>query len=886
MAAKPVVFDDDNDGYDDSSAGGGVTCKNTSKARISVERMSLMRQAPYFEMNSEDLANYRLAHDLQSPIMQEVLADRKLPINIAVHLANTKYRVLLECKGIDSLKSIKERAFSNLRLTLSSGSASSLLQDASEYTLELTDTGIFFAEEDRTLNHYWITPMGAHVEHFTLSPKSRIAQVRTLSDEVSGILESTALLPYWQPGDTEQTHFRKNMSRNTIVRTAQVLQATAITRAPVPPDFPPQIQVMVFYDPHTAKAFMVSPDTRVSFLVAESAKRNLNAPLDPDTVMLRVAGLSEYVLEDVPMHRIEYVRRCIQRRKRIQFLLTPKQEARIPVKLPEEGSTTTTTTNEDGSTTTTANDNGTMSDDAFAALVAALTQQQQPPSQTLDPVSSVILAGRTTSVGIGNLAQQYTHLKPRSKARFLKSSQNRELLFYASKRPNTLPLWSIKRAFELRIEGVESLQVVTDAGKIITSSLPSSVLFFEVGLFFSGEPLAAMRYTRPVPFSLNPTWDQVIVFESTCLCNIPRETRLCLTLYARDPKGNETPLAWIGMNLFDYHDILKSGPADYYLWPNDKANPIGVSGSSQAMKEKAANKLKIELEPASLPISYTDIMTIPRMTQVVQETPSELLVPEMEYLVSQDPLWRPNEAEKELLWRYRYWVRDTYPQRLAVVALSVPWTDPLQVQEMYNLLQQWPRLDAEVALELLDARYADFKIRSFAVTALEDMTDETLELYLLQLVQVLKYEYSHYSALAQFLVDRACENEVKIGIPLFWYLKAELPTPETSERFGLILEAFLMNCSPRFRSDILNQMVVIDIFKDLATQLRNFPLAKRTDVLRELLLDVRFPDTFTLPLNPTLIISGTVGTCYVVVIRVNVFSNPFIHRSFRHSTKL
>ena len=42
--------------------------------------------------------------------------------------------------------------------------------------------------------------------------------------------------------------------------------------------------------------------------------------------------------------------------------------------------------------------------------------------------------------------------------------------------------------------------------------------------------------------------------------------------------------------------------------------------------------------------------------------------------------------------------------------------------------------------ELLDARYADQHVRVYAVECLKAMTDEELELYILQLVQVLKYE--------------------------------------------------------------------------------------------------------------------------------------------------
>ena len=55
------------------------------------------------------------------------------------------------------------------------------------------------------------------------------------------------------------------------------------------------------------------------------------------------------------------------------------------------------------------------------------------------------------------------------------------------------------------------------------------------------------------------------------------------------------------------------------------------------------------------------------------------------------------------------------------------------------LLKQWPTVTPEVALQLLDCSYTDLKIRQFAVHCLETgMTDDKIQQYLLQLVQVKK----------------------------------------------------------------------------------------------------------------------------------------------------
>ena len=57
--------------------------------------------------------------------------------------------------------------------------------------------------------------------------------------------------------------------------------------------------------------------------------------------------------------------------------------------------------------------------------------------------------------------------------------------------------------------------------------------------------------------------------------------------------------------------------------------------------------------------------------------------------------------------------------------------------QLYVLLKDWPTVDIETALGLLDCSYADLGVRTFAVDCLEEiLTDEQLSQYLLQLVQV------------------------------------------------------------------------------------------------------------------------------------------------------
>ena len=79
-------------------------------------------------------------------------------------------------------------------------------------------------------------------------------------------------------------------------------------------------------------------------------------------------------------------------------------------------------------------------------------------------------------------------------------------------------------------------------------------------------------------------------------------------------------------------------------------------------------------------------------------------------------------------------------------------------------------MPVDQALELLDFNFPDRNVRKYAVDCLQDLSDDELSLYLLQLVQALKYETYLYCPLVEYLMERALKNQ-HIGHQLFWLLK-------------------------------------------------------------------------------------------------------------------
>lgn len=84
-------------------------------------------------------------------------------------------------------------------------------------------------------------------------------------------------------------------------------------------------------------------------------------------------------------------------------------------------------------------------------------------------------------------------------------------------------------------------------------------------------------------------------------------------------------------------------------------------------------------------------------------------------------------------------------------------------------------------------------MRAFAVNQMKRADDEELELYLLQLVQAVKFErleQRQESSLVKFLIERGILNPV-LGNSLYWYLMVETEDKTYGKTFGKVVYQFL-----------------------------------------------------------------------------------------------
>ncbi|KAL4980523.1 kinase-like domain-containing protein [Aspergillus desertorum] len=259
--------------------------------------------------------------------------------------------------------------------------------------------------------------------------------------------------------------------------------------------------------------------------------------------------------------------------------------------------------------------------------------------------------------------------------------------------------------------------------------------------------------------------------------------------------------------------------------------------------------------------------------------PNPKIRDELNTIMSYEPTQDLTAEEKDLVWRFRYYLTRE-KKALTKFVKSVNWRDVGEAHQAVEILPKWTDIDVDDALELLGPTFDNAAVRSYAVERLRKADDEELLLYLLQLVQALKYEdrahedadiAAHDSSLANFLITRAASN-FKLGSYLHWYLMVECddagPGALSSHRrlFARVEYYFMAELErmhPEHRKTLLRQgefvAILSKISKDIRFARENRPI--KIEKLKKYLKDpkndlLQFDPPLPLPLDPDVMVTG------------------------------
>lgn len=261
--------------------------------------------------------------------------------------------------------------------------------------------------------------------------------------------------------------------------------------------------------------------------------------------------------------------------------------------------------------------------------------------------------------------------------------------------------------------------------------------------------------------------------------------------------------------------------------------------------------------------------------------PNAKIRDELNTIVSYGPTQELNAEEKDLVWKFRHHLtRDK--RALTKFVKSVAWHDQSEARQAVQLLPKWTEIDVDDALELLGPTFDNPAVRAYAVDRLRASDDDELLLYLLQLVQALKFEKispelqngsTQDSSLARFLISRATIN-LKLGNFLHWYLMVECDDMSPDQvkehrklfakvEFDFMTELMKLPEGAERRKTLLRQGELITVLSKISKEIRfsREDRPRKLQRLKKYLADPKneltsFDPPLPLPLDPSVSIVG------------------------------
>lgn len=339
---------------------------------------------------------------------------------------------------------------------------------------------------------------------------------------------------------------------------------------------------------------------------------------------------------------------------------------------------------------------------------------------------------------------------------------------------------------------------------------------------------------------------QDIAIRSLALCNLPQTTKIVFSFES----SNHHPIVWCGVYLFDYLRQLREGAVEITMWdgavpaeipsqleglyaPNGTAEEsfggkndiasspcllssgsvlnlifpdrpdIVVHKGASTVKyyrtmgvhdPQAMNPLPVGFSPTPVPLAKGASAT---EWYVRQMTTSELgIYQALDTIVD---VIDPSDIDAEtnrLVWRMRNALCVECPWALVWLLLCCDWTNKSKVEEAHRLLYCWGSITPLMAVQLLDGRFRDPKVRSYAANLVDTFSEVEFQDCLYQLVYYLRFETHADSALARMLLRRALAQPHTTGKQLLWYLHGQfVASPVACANHQRLLKAYLRSVS-------------------------------------------------------------------------------------------
>lgn len=415
-----------------------------------------------------------------------------------------------------------------------------------------------------------------------------------------------------------------------------------------------------------------------------------------------------------------------------------------------------------------------------------------------------------------------------------------------------LSLWDMNRQFRCRVKALSAASFVS--GSLGTIRIQIMI----------GDAILSEQTSKPFYVTNDAFISQSLVFPDILMSELPAEAIFCVTLFEQDKS-----VAFAKIPLFNGKRHLLTGLQKCALWESDKEPSARTPMASNPLDSAAI--LTIELDKFCLPVVCPTAGKIPSvMNQRYAKYEQEMSKVQTEKqqamnIIEKDVLHKLTADEKWCIWQHRSSLKHE-AKALGKFLQSVPWQFPIARRVAKDYLESWSVPVSPLdTLELLNYKYGASFVRHFAVKQLFKLSDFQVSDFLLQLVQALKFELHHDSALSRFLLQKAVQNNHLIGAKLFWMLKSEMSQLVSMERHACLLHEYLHTC-PDHAMVLKKQNDLVECLILMSLKVKKQPTKEaQKKCLDEQLTQMKWPQEFCLPINPRIVLTGVnIAKCKVM----------------------
>ncbi|XP_041655561.1 phosphatidylinositol 4,5-bisphosphate 3-kinase catalytic subunit gamma isoform [Cheilinus undulatus] len=441
-----------------------------------------------------------------------------------------------------------------------------------------------------------------------------------------------------------------------------------------------------------------------------------------------------------------------------------------------------------------------------------------------------------------------------------------------------ISLWDCNRKLRVKLIGLDIPTLPNKCPQFV--HVTASLLY--------GNKVLSSVSSLPKTFADEVLWNEWLDFD-VVLSDLPRGAKLGFTINSSSgdsikgskstlPSANKAPnqqrgkgkvLYFVNLLLIDHRSILSQGPYTLHMWSNldteEEATYQADKLSSATNPEKADSMaISFYLDNYSIPVVLPNRFGPAEISTPCINSIKLIALPTENPHPSSSSLSISPSADSSPLHDgpltdiglKRSQEESFHSAAITHYLRTVDWLNCRDVDNAHRLLENVDpeELDVTVALELLSMEFADVTARRLAVKRLENLSNDDVLKYLLQLVQTLKVEPYHDSSLARYLIQRALRSK-RIGHFFFWYVRSEVAgCPYFRQRMALILEAYLLGCGQAMIDSFTKQVQAVTSLQEVAELIKNiFPADLPSTAplkVQELLRNCNLPDEFLLPFDP------------------------------------